>query len=202
MEPEKILDKGFGQQIQEYLFEKEEIEWQGSPNPKFSITLLEQEGYYDVMTGPSSILGYILGGMAVGGYLFYTHDNWVGFVLTMLIGLAIIASPDILKNIRKKKTRYAFTKNRVFFKLWRWGKESVHIIDLADIVKITWQEYEDKSGVIHFFPNKSLDFYTYDFVTSRRRDYPTFEMVPNVIELTNQIENFRKERIREKQANK
>lgn len=198
MKPEIILDEGWGQQIQDYLSEKEGIEWEGSPNPKFSITLLESEGYYDVRTGPTSTLGFILGGMAIGGYLFYTHENWMGFILTMLIGLGLIASPDIVKHIRKKKTRYAFTKNRVFFKLWRWGKERVHIIDLADIVKITWQEYEDKSGTAHFFTNKPPGFYTYDFVTGRRRDYPTFEMVPDVIELTSRLESLRKERIKHK----
>jgi|GEM_PF-2772638 len=198
MQTDDILDDDFSQLIQEYLMEKEGIVWRGKPQSQFTVTLLEFDGYFDVMTGPSSVIGYVFGGMAIGGYYFYTKANWTGFVLTMLIGIAIILFPDVIKNIRKKNTRYAFTKNRIFFKLWRWGKRSIHFIDLADIEKISYQEYKDKSGVVHFMSGKPFGFHTYDFLTGRKRDYPTFEMVPNVIELTERLEELRKERVRGK----
>ena len=196
MEPEQILDHDFNQQIQGYLLEKEGIEWAGKPRPERTITLLELDSDYNVFTGAMSVLGLIFGGMAIGGYLFYTAANWTGFALTMLAGPCLILLPDILKHIRKKNTSYAVTKNRVFFNLWRWGKKSVHIIDLADVVKITWQEYEDKSGVIHFMTKGDPGFYTYDFLSGRRRDYPTFEMIPDSVALAERLEGLRRERIR------
>ncbi len=195
MEPDQILDSDFNQLIQEQHFQMEGIEWEGKPMYKFSIALLESGGYFDVMAGPSGLIGFLLGGIAVAGFVFYNKGSWVGVALSIVVGTGIIIFPDIVKNIRRKNTRYAFTKNRLFFKLWWWGKESVHYIDLADIGKISYQEYEDKSGTIHFMSNKAFDFYTYDFLTGRRRDYPSFEMVPNVIELRDKLEKFRLERI-------
>lgn len=193
-----VLDDDFNSQFQEYLLEKEGIEWEGKPNPKFSITLLEIGGHHDVMTGPTSILGFLLMGILFGCYKFYSTGNWVGFFLTLIIGITVILIPDIIKNERKKNTKYAFSRNRVFFQLWRWGKKSIHFIDLADIGKINYQEYDDKSGIIHFLPKKPFDFFTYDFVSGSRRFYPTFEMVPDVIELQKRLEELRKDRIKRK----
>ncbi|MEZ5045215.1 MAG: hypothetical protein R2828_35300 [Saprospiraceae bacterium] len=182
------------------MFEQEGIEWEGKPNPKFSLTLFELGGHYDVMTGATSILGFVFGGMLIFGYVFYRQGNWVAFALTMIIGLAIIVIPDILKHERKKHTQYAFTKNRVFFQLWWWGKKSIHFIDFADVGQITYEEYGDKSGVLHFLPKTPFNFFTHDFETGKKRFYPTFEMIPNVVELQKKLEIFRIERIRKKAA--
>ena len=200
MPKENLLDDDFNRQIQEYLLEKEGIEWEGNPVPKFSITLLELGGHYDVMTGPTSIFGFILAGMLFACYTFYSAGNWIGIILTLIIGIAIILIPDFIKNERKKNTKYAFSKNRVFFQLWRWGKKSVHFIDLADVAQINHQEYEDKSGVLHFLPKKPFDFYTYDFIAGNRRFYPTFEMIPDVLKLQEKLEILRKDRVRRKAA--
>lgn len=199
MESDQILDHDFNRLIEPYLLEKEGVEWAGKPRAEFSVTLLELDGDYNVFTGAMSLFGLILGGMTIGGYIFYTTSNWTGFALTMLTGVGLILLPDIIKHIRKKNTRYAVTKNRIFFNLWRWGKKSIYIVDFSDLVKITWQEYEDKSGVIHFMTKDDPGFYTYDFLTGRRRDYPTFEMQPDVVELWNKLERLRMERIRSKE---
>ena len=198
MNKEGILDDDFNSQIQAYLLEQEGIEWEGKPKPKFSITLFELGGHYDVMTGPTSIFGLLFAGTLIGCYKFCSDGNWLAFFLTLITGLTVILIPDIIKNERKKNTKYAFTKNRVFFQLWRWGKKSFHFIDLADVGQINYQEFKDKSGVIHFLPKKPFDFFTYDFVSGDRRFYPTFEMVPDVIELQQRLEGLRKDRIRRK----
>lgn len=195
MHSDNILDKEFEYQVQQHLMEQEGIEWEGQPNPKFSITLLEMGGHHDVMTGPTSILGFLIVGMFLGCYLFYSSGNWVGVVLTLIIGITIIFLPDIIKNERKKNTKYAFSKNRVFFQLWRWGKKSIHFIDLAEVAQINFEEYKDKSGVIHFLPKHPFDFHTHDFISGSKRFYPTFEMVPNVVELQKRLEELRRERI-------
>lgn len=194
----KILDLDFVNQVQEKLLEQEVIEWEGQPKPKFSITLLEMGGHYDAMTGPTSIFGFVLAGILFACYMFYKDGNWIGIFLSIVIGIFAILLPDIIKNERKKNTKYAFTKNRVFFQLWRWGKKSIHSIDLADVGQINYQEYDDKSGVIHFLPKKPFDFYTYDFIGGERRFYPTFEMIPDVLELQKRLEELRKDRIRRK----
>lgn len=167
--------------------------WEGHPKPEFRITLLELGTYFDVLTGATSVFAFIVFGMLFGVYKFYTANNLLGIVMTLLVGLLIILSPDLLKNKRKRNTRYAFSNRKVYFQLWRWGKITFHSIDLSEVARISYQEYKDKSGVIHFIPKRSFDFYTYDFLKGSRRFYPTFEMVPDVIELQKQLETLRKE---------
>lgn len=196
MKTESILDKDFNTDFQQFLFDQEPVLWEGSPNRNFSITLLELGGYYDVAMGPTSILGFVLAGIAYGVYTFYSQGKILESILVIILGIGLIILPDILKWIRKKNTKYAFTENRIFFKLWRWGDESVHILDFNDIGKITYEEYKDKSGIIYFLPKKPLDFHTHDFETGGRRFYPTFELVSNAIELRNTLENIRKENIK------
>jgi len=43
---------------------------------------------------------------------------------------------------------------------------------------------------------KDPGFYTQDFKTGRRRDYPSFEMVPDVVALAERLEGLRRERVR------
>lgn len=198
MKNRNILDDDFSTQVQDFLLDEEQIEWQGQPKPKFSITLLELGGHYDAASGPTSILGFVLVGMVAACYKFYSDGNWLGVLLSLVIGTAVVLIPDFIKNERKKNTKYAVTKDRVFFQLWRWGKKSFHSIDLADIGKMNYQEYEDKSGVIHFSSRKVFDFFTYDFVAGSKRFYPTFEMVPEVEELYKRLEILRKDRVKRK----
>lgn len=179
-------------EIQQYLSKNEKIIWQGKPKPKFSFTLLELGGHYDAMTGMTSVLGLVLGGMVCGCFVFYNSENWIAFVLTLLIGFATILIPDLLKNKRKKNTAYFVTNKRVYFQLWRWGKISIHSIDFQDIARIVVEEYQDKSGILHFLPKKPFGFSTHDFVSGEKRHYPTFEMVQDVKNLQEQLEELRR----------
>jgi hypothetical protein len=185
------LDNAFLDEIQKTFSTDETLKWSGNPNPKFSFTLLEFGGHFDALTGLTSILGFMLGGILFGSYTFYKAENWVGLVLTLIIGLISLFIPDILKHKRKQNTKYAFTNKRVYFQLWRWGKTNLHSIDLKDITQITVEEYKDKSGILHFLPKKPFDFYTYDFVSGEKRFYPTFEMVADVRDLHGEMESFR-----------
>ena len=137
MKTERILDKDFNTDFQHYLLKQEKILWEGNPRKNFSITLLELGGYYDVAMGPTSILGFILAGTAYGFYTFFSQGKLFESILMLILGIGIIILPDIPKWIRKRNTKYAFTQNRIFFKLWRWGVESVHVVDFDDIGKIT-----------------------------------------------------------------
>lgn len=190
------IDDEFNSELQNLLMEKESVIWKGKPKPKFSITILELGFYYDVASGAAGVFGILLFVIFLVTYLFYMAGNIIGVFLTILIGFILIILPDIIKYERKKHTKYAFSRNKVFFQLWRWGNISYHAIDLADVGKITYQEYKDKTGVIHFLPKKPFDFYTYDFITGSRRFYPTFGMIPNAIEIYEQLDALRKERVK------
>ena len=124
----------------EVYLQNETIKWKGEPKPKFSITFLELGGHYDAMSGPTSIFGLVLGMTIVASMVFYNQSNWLAVILTILIGISILIIPEYLKNQRKKNTKYALTENKVFFQLWRWGKISIHSIDIKEIQKVFFQE--------------------------------------------------------------
>lgn len=190
MKSDKILDKDFAESIQEYFFEKEEIEWEGVPNPGFSITFFEFEGM---------VLPFIFTVSLFFCTYFYLEGNFLGFCLAIIICVSTLIIPEIFKYHRRINTKYAFTKNRVFFQLWRRGKSSVHIVDLADIEKVTYVAYEDKDGILYFFLKAKPDFFTYDFDKIERRHHPTFEMIPNVIEVHKTLEGLIKKRKKDKE---
>jgi hypothetical protein len=198
MEEKNILDSDMLSSFQKNLLEGEEIEWQGVPKPKFSIVFLEGTSGFDgvIVFGSIKLIGWILGLIMLIGIGFLLNGRTIGFFIALFFAILMFFSPDIVKNKRKKATKYAFTKNRVFFQLWKRGKTSIHVIDLADVVRLDCNSYNDKRGTIHFMLNKKADFYTYDFVSGKRRFYPSFEMIPDALEVRDQIEKFRRERIR------
>ena len=173
----------------EVYLQNETIKWKGEPKPKFSITFLELGGHYDAMSGPTSIFGLVLGMTIVASMVFYNQSNWLAVILTILIGISILIIPEYLKNQRKKNTKYALTENKVFFQLWRWGKISIHSIDIKEIQKVFFQE-ENKLGFVYFIPKSKVDFCTYDFVAGEKRHYPTFEMIEDIDELKSLIEGL------------
>lgn len=191
--PKTPLHKDFKNHIERHLAKDEEILWIGIPKQNFSVTILEVDDDYDGLTSLKGLFGITLLGIGYFCVSFYNSDNWIGLFLTIILGLVIIAIPDIIKNIRKKNTKYAFSKTKVFFQLWRWGRISFQVIDLAQVGKITYEEFDNKSGVIHFLPREPFDFYTYDFIAGGRRFYPTFELVSDVIELQKRLDTLRKE---------
>lgn len=179
------------QSLETYL-ENEEVQWIGEPDPKFSITFLEYGGHYDAMSGPTSIFGLILGLTLVFSFLFYHQSNWLGLILTIIIGVTIMITPEYLKNQRKKNTKYALTKNKVIFQLWRFGKISMYTLDFDNIYNIIYER--NKSGnVVYFIPKTNVDFYTYDFSAGERRHYSTFEMIADVDEVKKCIEQSKME---------
>lgn len=201
MHPANILDKHFHTQIHEFLRDQEAIEWEGRPWSSSRIAEPGAGGHYQAPKSASlNILTLAFAATLVGCYKFYNDENWIGLALTLAIGISLMVIPEVMMNESRKRTKYAFTKDRVFFQLWRWGKKSIHFIDLADLAQISYQEYEDKGGMIHFLSKEPLGFYTYDFIEGSRRFHPTFEMIPNVVEVQEKLEAFRKDRIKRQAA--
>jgi len=116
MKTKKILDDDFEDEIKKHLFTNEKVIWRGRPIRKKGITLLELGGHYDAASGPSSLLGIILALMIGGGVKFYYDENWIAFVLMILLGIGLMILPEWVKNKRREKTEYLITKNRIFEK--------------------------------------------------------------------------------------
>jgi len=191
MNAKEKSDNEFTEELEKLLPEGEIIEWVGSPKPKFGISILESGYYHDVMMGPSSRLGIVLGITIFTSSFFVAKNNIIGTVITILLGFTTIVLPNILQNRRRNKTKYAFTAEKVIFKLAYLTTEKIHILNFNEIAQLKVQFYKDNSGVIYFIPKKPVEFYTKDFQGGKKRFYPTFEMVPEVVELSELIEKFR-----------
>jgi hypothetical protein len=185
------LDGDIAQSIAECLLKDEVIEWEGQPHHSLNLPWASKGQHYDTLSEGCNFPVVIFTIMLTLGYYFYVHENWVALIFNLITGHAIIFTPDVLQYLRMKNTRYAFSQKRVFFQLWRWGKKRIHTIDFNEIDKITYQEYQDKSGVIHFMPKTQFDFYTYDFGGGGKRFYPSFELVPEVTALQKRLETLR-----------
>ena len=63
----------------------------------------------------SQYFGFILGATIYFAYYYFTSGHTLAAIITILLGLAALLIPDIIKNKRKKMTEYAFSKNKIFF---------------------------------------------------------------------------------------
>ena len=173
----------YNQHTDSMISQKGKILWEGSPKPEFSITVLEGNGYYDVMSGATSILGFALAGIVIAAFAAYQTGHPLLMVLVILFGIFLLILPDILKGERKRKTRYYITEQGVIFQLWQRRKRKMKFIPFEDINKLSLEVFDNGRGNISLFTNKEVDFKTYDFEKSKALLYPTIVMVDKAREV-------------------
>ena len=179
---DEILDEDIAERDQFELLKEEEILWKGKPRKYFSLTFLEMFGYYDSI---SFITGFQIFFLIFTYYQVrdnYLNDNIIISITSLIIGVTIILLPDLIKNHIKQKTKYYLTNKRVIIDTRNLIKRKVFELMLFEIGNITYQEFKNKTGVIHFMPIGKVNFKTRDFFASKVREYPSFELVENVIE--------------------
>lgn len=189
-----ILDENFTLSVQELLNKGEEIIWEAEPINKRNFAFLEVGGGYDPIHTFYSPLGSVLGFGFLFGFYFYAKESWIGMVMTLIITLAILIIPEVIKSKRRNNTKYFLTDRRVFFKLWNWGKGQIEFLNYEDIGQINLETFNDNSGNIYFFTPKETRIKTYDFAKGQQRHCPTFEQIPNAEELANKILTLKKKR--------
>lgn len=196
-----IIDDGNYHPLNSYIDNQDRIEWEDSPRWKFSIAILELGGGSFMvpfaMGSPSLI--YIIFSIV---FVYFCSGYLFTFYLSLLIVLLGFFSPDFYLELKRRNTKYAYTKSKLLFQTWSWGKRKVFILDLSEIKKVTCDYQSDHSGVIYFMPKMELGFVTHDFDAGNRRHYPTFEDIPNALGVSRQLEQYRKERVMEKTKEK
>ena len=196
MNNKKIIDNDFFHDWGNNIIDKKEIIWKGTPADFFSISTLERGYYHDVATGAVSPLSIILVITVPSIIALFKMDLWWLAIFITTCALVAVFGLDILNYYSRKKTKYAFTKDKVLFKINKWGKDKIHVLHFSDIYKTSYQEYPNSQGIIHFFSHSASNFKTYNFDKGERRHHPTFEMIPNVVEVHEKIEELRKEKYR------
>ena len=76
--------------------------------------------------------------------------------------------------------QYAFTDKKVLIKNTRWLWPKIHSISFSAIHRMTYEYYEDGSGTIYFMTVNPPGFKTHNLENAKDRFYPTFEHIPDV----------------------
>jgi len=165
--------------IFDQLSNTEKIIWVGKPKLVFGFTPLEH-GNMSLQDGPANFQFGILAIALSFGFIEYQRDHHTFAMILIALGFFVFLLPDLLKRIRRVRTKYILTNQRVFFKLWRYGNHSIHHIPLNELNDVRYKEHKDKSGILFFIPKRNPGFQTIDFYGSVHRPYPTFEDVEYV----------------------
>lgn len=180
MNPDDILDAPVANDIRNALQPGERLLWEGSP-------LWDPGGFFLFKSRNwSNFFSFIAytSGMVLLTYILRPTDP-PDFWLVVLVVLGLYVANSGYKYMERRAIRYGVSDQRAFFQLWEWGRKKLYIINLDEVMQVTYQEFDDKAGVLYFFPmpNKSFNFSTYDLSSREKRFQPTFEMVPEVVEL-------------------
>lgn len=162
-----------------------DIIWTGTPQPGFSITMLENRAERETITWGAGMFPFVLVAVAANAILFFMNGMIWTMILIIIIGVAIIVRPEIKKAERKKHTAYYITNQGVFFKLWRSRQEVIEFVPFNSIEKIYPETYKSGKGNIYLFIKKDqATFTTYDFNTCKDLLHPTLVMIENAKEVT------------------
>lgn len=190
----EILKKHHELSFEDLLTDEEELIWSGKPKYEFSLMPLEVGGY-DVALGPTNMYFIILAICWFKSYVAFNESRIVIAVLLFLLGLLLFLIPDLVKEIRRRKTAYAVSNMHVFFKLWGLRKKHKALakIKIENLVDLRMEEYKDKSGVLYFLLKEQPTFKTFDFSSGATRHHPTFENIEEVTSLRSKIIELKKE---------
>jgi len=192
---EQIQHTTSSTELQGHLRRGEILLWSGRPDPRPIFTLLRVGRESNNIIRTLQLFGVLLLiAIFVLGKRVDLAMHWL-LLGALLINLLIFALTDGLMNLRKKHTRYGFSKNRVFFQLWRWGKREIHAIDLKEFYRFSYEKYSTREGIVHLIPHERQNFQTYDFYGGERRFHPTFELIQDADQLSHQLEELRRARM-------
>jgi len=134
--------------------------------------------------------------LIIAAFFLYDSNLKFGAIISALLGILITVLPEILNRVRNNNTEYAFSANRLYFKIWKQFNVKYHTINLEDISKISYEDYERRNGILHFMLKIKPNFKTHDLLTGEQRLYPTFESIGDVITLKEWINKLRIEKIK------
>lgn len=171
-----------------YIHHPEKVLWQGGPQKRDFRPNAKKGFIYLVLGGLEDLFLFLFTFFTLAIILSMVKmEGILTFKLVIFVfGLVLASLPNYLNENYRKRTQYMITRDGVLFRLGkrRW-KTHYHFIPFENIVKASYEEYHDKSGVLHFFVKEQVDFKTEEFHSGRLRYHPTFEAIGNVIEVWN-----------------
>ena len=187
----EILDDGFIKDRRWSLEPGEKIIWEGRPHVRF----ISSHPFKDAKFEFEDIFGVVL---ISCGFLFLLvpiliYFIYLGGVLKyttlFLIGAFVFIRGSAI--IKRKKTKYTITSQRIIFQLWKIEKgEALHEIPFSKITNIAVTEESKNNGVIYLgVKNPELiPFETEHIIDGNKRHQPTLEFIDDVKEVSQYIQ--------------
>lgn len=170
---------------QHYINEPDKIIWVGGPQKRTGKSALDRGFLHYFVHFPLEVFSFflVLGILAFLLYLYPLNGYWGLKSGVLFLGVALLFIPDYLNDLSRQQTKYMITKDSILFRLVknRWSKARVYRIPFDNIAKVSYEQYDDESGVLHFFVKEKVNFKTEEFVSGRLRYHPTFESIADVI---------------------
>ena len=178
------------QALQPYLLSGENLLWTGRPQTGFVLTKA------DIFRIPFSLLW---GGFAVfWEYLAYTSGAPPFFLLFgapfVVIGIYIIAGRFFVDLVRRGKTVYGLTEDRVLI-LSGFATPSLKAFQIRELPEITLSVRPDRRGTITFGPTTIFDGMRFDasWRGGKRVSSPAFELVENAPDVYQTIQGLQRQ---------
>ncbi|KAA3639414.1 MAG: hypothetical protein DWQ02_03735 [Bacteroidetes bacterium] len=171
-----------------YIHHPEEVLWQGGPQKRDFRPNAKKGFIYLVLGGLEDLFIFLLTFFILAIILSMVKMEGILMIklAIFVIGLILPFLVNYLNDNYRQRTQYMITRDGLFFRLGKSRRKiHYHFIPFENIVKASYEEYHDKSGVLHFFVKEQVDFKTEEFHSGRLRYHPTFESIGNVIEVWN-----------------
>jgi len=187
----EILDDGFIEDLRWSLEPGEKIIWEGRPHVRFmaSHPFKDVKFEFEDLFGAAIIsFGFLFILIPIVIYLIYL-GGIPRYLTLFLIGFFLLIRGSAI--IKRKKTKYTITSQRIIFQLWKMGEgETLHIIPFSKIKNIAITEESDNNGVIYLGLKdpSSILFETEHIIDGDKRHQPTLEFIDDVKEVGQYIQ--------------
>jgi hypothetical protein len=154
----------------------EHLIWEGRPIPR---GYTEMPGLFRYVIHSAILWGIIIGSLIVG------LVSWIVGLEVLFIGMSVLLWEKITVYRQISSIRYAISNQRVFFQFLNQPVPNLHWLEFTELEKVIWEEFVDKKGVLHFIPKPGvpIHFETYDLIKRVKRFDPTFELLPEVMQV-------------------
>ncbi|MCB0523866.1 MAG: hypothetical protein R3A50_13715 [Saprospiraceae bacterium] len=184
----EILDDDLFRDISSKLSQGEELVWSGSPKKYFSLSIVElflRDTYVSALS-VSQIVTLVYSAVKIKTLLNGALE--IKSILWLVLFWIIVLIPEVYKNHRKNRTRYALTNQRVIIETWSLLKPIVYEVPLGMIKDVRFESYKNGYGMIYLMPDRLISIKTRDFFAGRKRHYPTLELIEDCERVTKLIQ--------------
>ncbi|MEM6378471.1 MAG: hypothetical protein AAF705_09665 [Bacteroidota bacterium] len=96
---------------------------------------------------------------------------------------AVIFISEAYQYYKGKATKYFISNQRIVLVSWSGFKPTYCSMEFKVLVSVNYEKYRDKLGTIFLMIGQDFRFKATDFFSIEKRNFPTFELISNCVDL-------------------